>query len=246
MSLEVRIASVVGEPTGHRLVEKLVGLGVPAIGSVGTSTASAQARVYWGCRGTECRQPALNKFAVTYTKLNELEKYKRRDIPCPQFWRNAPSEAEMYPILGRQMSHAEGRGINLYSSPSGVGGYNDYYTRVIPSTKEYRFWVFRDSIVGCYERTRSWPVEREGFGRNWWNGWGYTLVDSPSDRAANHAKAAVAALDLDFGAVDMLLGEDRCWYVLETNTCPGATSYCQRALENLATKIKDWWDDLHL
>lgn len=247
--LEVRIVRGIGEPTGQKLVEKLEELGVDVRGTVGTGSSlqAAAARVYWGLPGVDYSKPALNKNACTYNKLNELEKLDSHDVPHPRFWHRPPEAESLYPILGRQFAHSEGNGIRIYNNPEAAeGAYNDYYTKVIPSSAEWRVWVFRNQVLGAYKRNYTpdrWPVQRQGFGRNWWNGYGYDLDYTLSEDAQGYAKKAIKAMKLDFGGVDLIQGENGRFYVLEVNTAPGASSFCQTALGKLAQEIKRWYDD---
>ena len=57
--------------------------------------------------------------------------------------------------------------------------------------------------------------------RNYHTGWIYATSDiQPNQAALDNAVAAVAALGLDFGAVDVITRQDAAW-VLEVNTAPG-------------------------
>jgi glutathione synthase/RimK-type ligase-like ATP-grasp enzyme len=47
-------------------------------------------------------------------------------------------------------------------------------------------------------------------------------------------------LGLDFGAVDVLLGRDGKFYVLECNTAPGVEGEGRQVIQALARKIANW------
>ena len=246
--LEVRIAGGIGEPTGGRLVEKLTELGVDVRGSVGSSSREATARVYWGLCGADCAKPALNKFARRDDKLQELETFSDHGIPCPKYYHRPPSRTESYPVVGRLLSHAEGRGLQLFNNYNEArqSGHH-YYTKVIPSVAEYRVWVFRDQLLGCYLREQTWPVlEPQTFARTWQSGWGFTYqpVSGSVVTLGRLASRAVRCLGLDFGGVDIIRTSEGVDYVLEVNTCPGANGYCQHALNQLAQQVKEWFDGL--
>lgn len=52
---------------------------------------------------------------------------------------------------------------------------------------------------------------------------------NPNQERLDAAVKAVEALGLDFGAVDLLIGEDRQTYVLEVNTAPSCSPLTARA-----------------
>lgn len=92
------------------------------------------------------------------------------------------------------------------------------FTKFVPDTVEYRIHVIGGRVVAAH---------RKGGGtdesvRNTANGWLFSRVRHPPRDVATQALATVAALGLDFAAVDVLFctNDDRA-YVLETNTAPG-------------------------
>jgi len=106
-------------------------------------------------------------------------------------------------------------------------------TKYIPKKKEYRINVMDDG-TGNYnafdiiEKKRSYSVPREDVDwqiRSQQCGWVFARnnIDVPDD-AISFAIQAVKALNLTFGAVDVILGVDNSLYVLEVNTAPGMCS----------------------
>ena len=245
--LEVKISRGFGD-TAVLLVEQLNELGCETAAHYTykdfNSPHHITARVCWGTYGSG-ELPELNHKAATFSKLDELRTFHRRGIPAPDWWNEQPTDESAYPILGRQISHSEGKGIQLIETPSTIKS-ADFYTKVIPSSEEFRIWIFRDKCLGVYHREICWPIQKSGFGRNWWNGWGYVrwYNDEISSGAIDYAKQAVAAVGLDFAGVDVLQGINGRWYVLETNTAPGATGFCQYALRGWAQQVKTWYEGL--
>jgi glutathione synthase/RimK-type ligase-like ATP-grasp enzyme len=98
------------------------------------------------------------------------------------------------------------------------------YVRYIKKQKEFRVHVIFGKVVDIQQKKK-----REGFKnanfqvRNHTNGWVYCRenITEPTGLRDN-ALNAVAALGLDFGAVDIIWNEkqNKC-YVLEVNTAPG-------------------------
>ena len=100
------------------------------------------------------------------------------------------------------------------------------YTKYIPKVLEYRLHVFGDSVFFAQQKRRERDVEQDRDARlirNRHNGWVYAISEvSPTDDCKEQAVAAVRALGLDFGAVDIIVGrDDGLAYVLEINTAPG-------------------------
>lgn len=251
--LEVLIPHGIGVPTGPKLVEDIKRLGVDVFGRVtdtrDTAPRPVTARVCWGISSDDGSIPELNHRQGTYNKLSAIRRFRERDIPTVRTFREPPSDTSVYPLLYRAFHHAEGRDIKLIETPRAAERCDDgFFTQVIPNDTEYRIWIFHRYTLGCYLREKYWPVQREGFGRNWWSGWGFTILsrdDSNYPRqACEYAKDAVAALGLDFGGVDIIKGNDNRLYVLEVNSAPGANGYCLRARNTLAEHIKEWYEGL--
>ena len=100
------------------------------------------------------------------------------------------------------------------------------YTKYIPKVHEYRLHVFGDSVFFAQQKRRERDAEQARDARlirNRHNGWVYAISEvHPSDDCKAQAVAAVRALGLDFGAVDLIVGrDDGLAYVLEVNTAPG-------------------------
>lgn len=100
------------------------------------------------------------------------------------------------------------------------------YTKYIPKKEEYRIHVFQGNAFHVQRKARKKEVPDDKV--NWKvrshnNGFCFQIqgIEMPKD-AAEQAVNAVNALDLDFGAVDLIWNqkEDK-WYVLEVNTAPG-------------------------
>ncbi len=121
-------------------------------------------------------------------------------------------------ILGRRNRHRGGTDID-------VNGTGDFYTRYLPATNEYRVHVFNSRIIGVQEK-----VLQDGFTdnndvkiRNHDMGYRFVLrnIDNTNATLKSISRNAVESLGLDFGAVDVILGDDGSYYVLEVNTAPG-------------------------
>lgn len=96
------------------------------------------------------------------------------------------------------------------------------YVEYIKKTDEYRVHVVRGEVIDYAVKRKRRGVEHETKIRNLQGGWVFCRdgIVLPDDVAAEAVKA-VAALGLDFGAVDVIYNQVRGVYVLEVNTAPG-------------------------
>lgn len=126
-------------------------------------------------------------------------------------------------VYGRQLLNAsQGKGIVIITKPNEIV-YCPMYTKGILKAHEYRVHVFGNKIIDVTKKKRRNDIDRNDYIRNLANGWVYCRdgIEYP-DSLIDTAKAAVTALGLDFGAVDILLRKNNP-YVLEINTAPGLT-----------------------
>ena len=86
--------------------------------------------------------------------------------------------------------------------------------------------MFKNEVIDVVQkRLRNGVKDQEGrneYIRNLANGWifAHENVNCP-DNVKQEALKAVAALELDFGAVDVVVDKEGKAYVLEVNTAPG-------------------------
>jgi len=99
--------------------------------------------------------------------------------------------------------------------------------KYIKKQHEYRVHVFRGEVIDVQQKRKSREVPNEQVDyqiRNHSNGWIFArdAIDPPVASVSSNAVAAVHALGLDFGAVDVIYNAkaDEA-YVLEINTAPG-------------------------
>jgi len=99
------------------------------------------------------------------------------------------------------------------------------YTKFIAKTAEYRVHIFNGQMIDFVQKKRVSTERRDDtfnpYISSMEHGWVFTRTEVPEvPGVIRLAQAAVAALDLDFGAVDIMSFEGRS-YVLEVNTAPG-------------------------
>lgn len=134
-----------------------------------------------------------------------------------------------------------GEGIEIgYHNPTSVGDAGGYpvtaelpraqlYTKaVMGNRREFRVHVFKGKIIYIQQKRRrdGWQ-DQSGYSnlvRNHASGWIYATQSATPINAAAKREAikSVAALGLDFGAVDIITNREDA-FVLEVNTAPGMT-----------------------
>jgi glutathione synthase/RimK-type ligase-like ATP-grasp enzyme len=104
------------------------------------------------------------------------------------------------------------------------------YTLGIENHGEYRVHVVNDEVILYQKKSRrvdeegevDEPDDIEATVRNLSTGWVYRTSNLRRlDRVEELARQAIDALQLDFGAVDIIMNEDGEVFVLEVNTAPG-------------------------
>jgi len=191
------------------------------------------------CYGTPYKGtlPALNAKAGTFDKLQELEILTAAGIRVPKFSRDGTGLR--LPILGRLRHHTKGRDIIPILGPmelSWARRTRDFFTEYIPVAEEYRVWIFQTNNIGTYKKVFTYPQNYKQFGCNAENGFSFQHVDFQRE-VLDLGVAALKALRLDFGAIDILQSQIGQFYVLEVNTAPGTE---QDVLNRLAKKILEW------
>lgn len=102
------------------------------------------------------------------------------------------------------------------------------YTKYVPKKSEFRIHIMGSSVLDEQRKARRKDVPDENvnwFVRNLDGGFTYMREDIDVPLCVrNEARKAIAAIGLDFGAVDIIFNEQKNEaYVLEVNTAPGLT-----------------------
>lgn len=216
------------------LTERGVSLGRPA-----------RCRVSYGVPGLGGTIPTLNANAGVGDKYDQMVRMGAAGVLVPQTYLPDDNPAK-FPLLARKRQHMGGTDIRMVfmkkEIPWRVAAGAAFFVEYIPWETEYRVWVFRGKHLGTYEKVMGHPELYKRLGANRKNGFVFNLVrEGDIPRAAvQSATSAVRALDLDFGAVDVLKGEDGKFYVLEVNTAPGVQNGTRVVLQGLAKNIAAW------
>lgn len=182
--------------------------------------------IRWGtARAVQYRAAkVLNKRASIETcvdKLKTLQVLKEANVSVPLFWESYT--AATYPCIFRIREHTQGNGfyVACYQEEGRVLQQNcsGYFLKMLSKQEEYRIFVVKDEIVLRYIKEREKP-DADPLIRNEYHGWRMRRVDSLPEQLEELAKRAVSALNLDFGAVDLVKDPENNYYVLEVNSAP--------------------------
>lgn len=239
-----------GRPTGKMIAGMLqargIELNIRAFGRKNKGEPGGAAVINWGISGSDNR-PTLNAKA-NGSKYEQLKKLEAKGVLCPksvsinQFYREGDLE---WPALARTDRHAGGTDIIVVRGYQGhkelPPGYA-YYTELVPSDREFRVWIFRDRHLVTYEKIKKREAEQPGFGRNYAQGYGFDRIENElvPDALKQIGRDAIRALELDFGAIDILLGTDGRYYVLEVNTAPRIENERRTCGLRLVKQIEKW------
>lgn len=177
-------------------------------------------------------------------KLIALTCMKNAGVLVPEFTQQQP-DRNIGTWFGRS-AHGMGGG-DIIVQPQGMITYgfaeSEFWTKHVPNTREYRIHVFGNRVLGVMGKYLDFPEQvGTGYIKNYAHG--YRFRTPPQELKPDRHDAAIAAvnaLGLDFGAVDLLVGEDGRAYVLEVNTAPAlapltARKYIQAIKDMAADK----------
>lgn len=211
-------------PTGKRIA---AALGIPA--RFKTPIRGDTIALRWGT-AEHATLPATiqpsDAIARAGNKLAAFQCFQRDGVPCPEFSTYPPTTGDsvVYDTwFGRRTHGMCGTDIKVYRpGDAWVPGAQDFFTKFIPNRREYRVHVFRDQVIGVMGKYLDYPDQAgDGFIKNVAHGYRFrTPAKELKPSRTDAAIAAVKALGLDFGAVDLIIGDDDKEYILEVNTAP--------------------------
>ena len=179
-----------------------------------------------GCR-------VLNAPAALAKSVNKLLAFRALEqggVVVPQF-------STEKPVLGRKdiwlarhnLTGSGGAGITVVRAEDEVPD-APLYVRYVAKRQEFRVHVVGEDAIFAQLKKRRSTAEQDKdqkLIRNYNNGWVFcpvTLEETP-EGVKDAAVAAVRTLGLDFGAVDLIIGNaDGRAYTLEVNSAPGLES----------------------
>ena len=175
-------------------------------------------------------QASLNNAANKITALQVMQHAGVSTVP----WTARIGEAQQWVEAGETvyaratLTGHSGDGITVHRNRDEILPQVPLYTKAITGQRrEWRVHIFKGVITYVQVKRRANgyqdnPNYQEDV-RNHHTGWIYATENiNPTDAVLRNAALAVAALGLDFGAVDIISRRDEVW-VLEVNTAPGLT-----------------------
>lgn len=218
--------------TGRELVRQLQAhFGNNAIsGGSNGPDRRPQRMIRWGNRG-ESRFNAVGGVLNKRSGLNDASNKGRSLELLTQAGISVPPAADRFDgelLVGRTETHVGGSGFFLITSQRDFDLARQHlhcthFMAYIPTQREYRVHVFNGQVIGAGEKLMSTDGTCTSLHiRNVGTGWTfrYANIDRIPRDAERVAVEAVAALGLDFGAVDILKSTGNNFYVLEVNTAP--------------------------
>jgi predicted ATP-grasp superfamily ATP-dependent carboligase len=156
------------------------------------------------------------------SKGHSLRRFSEAGVSVPRF-STSPHEASGWGtvVFGRTNQGFGGQGITVYQ-PGAVLGRHELYTEFIPNEREYRLHVCGGVVISVQRKyLERAHLDDHGYIKNHQHGYVFQTPQKELNKSRQEAAiAAVEALGLDFGAVDLVVDRDNKEYVLEVNTAP--------------------------
>lgn len=167
-------------------------------------------------------------------KLDQLQRLMAAGIKVPNIYiigRNVTPDyfpRHYYPLLARKIKHSQGRDIIfLRSRRSWLKrrrrvAKRQFCVKYIPKQEEFRVHITKDKLI-CVSQKIKHPDCSNPHPHIWSREKGWIQIDydgTYTETLNSIGKKVIQSLDLDFGAIDIILGEDGEFYVLEVNTAP--------------------------
>lgn len=173
------------------------------------------ADVNWGRADTNATLNTNIRTSTNKRRMREL--FREHGVPMPELIRPAEGYWGVPVLVGRPDQHTGGRGFwlcrNLEDVRRALRGTRrkraaTHFMEYIDAPREYRVHIFLGKSIRISEKSQK--------------GNGYVTIKPQHSvkHVRKAAKQAVAALGLDFGAVDILASDTDCW-VTEVNAAPG-------------------------
>lgn len=203
----------------------------------------------WGTSRQGVEGPMLNADVNLYNKFQAINVFKRNNIPAPLVFTPGIAELEPnqpFPWLARKYQHKQGRDIkpayNLREVREMSRRYQpDFWSVFVPTKTEYRVWSFKNKALAIYEKVWKGEGEYDGIQRNHRFGFKFEKRDDLRESDISEwGNQAVAALEMDFGATDIIEGKDGEYYVLEVNSMPSIDDNKKSSGIRLAAAVSKW------
>lgn len=182
-------------------------------------------------------RPVLNEAeAITFNLQKDLahKTMLEAGVRAPAMWTSFVEAKRASRDLGtdflrRRKHHIQGKDIIKLSPRAHLNRSkrSGYYVQYLEKEAEFRLHIFQDKCIGVAQKVARQDEEANPLIWNFENGWDliYTPKDKRDEDIPNYqameaeSVKALQALGLSFGAVDLIVVEDKP-YILEVNTAP--------------------------
>lgn len=183
----------------------------------------------------------LNHPTAVYQKISkvwQLDQFSDAGVPTLELTKERRTANRWlkagHRVMARSDAGMDGDGIQVVEPGQELPN-SEFYTQYFDKTHEYRYHVFQGAVIDRVQKKRDTEhkmFEKPGQGdvRTWSNGWIFAHRSLHLPKAADEIMEracinAVAAVGLDFGAVDILAKFDgdrlEACAVCEVNSAPG-------------------------
>ena len=222
-------------PTGKKIAQTL---GVTSFGMKPPATGYLDVLIRWGSRvampQAQIEINPVGAISRASDKVRALEIMRNEGLNVVPFFTDYETLRANYgprcTVLGRSRTGYGGKDIVVYHSGQRPTRHHDFYSVWIDTPREYRVHVVGEKVVRVQGKYLDYPDKAgDGFIRNYAHGYRFRAPKNELHyRRRNDAIAAVKALGLHFGAVDMLVIGNADHYILEVNTAPACSPLTAR------------------
>ena len=193
----------------------------------------------------------LNHPAVVATASNKLSAFRLMeeagDVQIPEFTNDweVSRHWEGLVVARYKLSGHSGEGIQIIDTEEDTvlsHGRAPLYVKYMKKAKEYRVHVFQGRVIDVQQKRKRGGIDSDEVDyqvRNHDNGWVYCRDNvAPDQSVLDNAIAAVRALGLDFGGVDVIWNDHyEQATVLEINTAPGIENTSVQVYANAIERL---------
>jgi glutathione synthase/RimK-type ligase-like ATP-grasp enzyme len=226
-------AKALAEATGGKVLKHVGSKYKPRAGDV---------VINWGSGNVPRFAPATTLNAEVNDascKLASFRRFSAAEVRVPEWWTDrAEIQLGQFPIVCRKVLRGHsGNGIVIANTPEELVN-APLYTQYVKKKDEYRVHVMGGAAFFIQRKARKLDVAEPNWQvRNLEGGFVFveTVVDDVPNDVIDQSVAAIEALNLDFGGVDVMWNErEEKAYVLEVNTACGLED---RTAERYADQI---------
>jgi glutathione synthase/RimK-type ligase-like ATP-grasp enzyme len=189
--------------------------------------------IRWGSTVPFTSRFVINSILMIEKMNNKVESRKSLEnagisVPTSYFSKQSASLARVFPLIGRNTYHSQGKGMRICQNPQDIvqDMSSAYWSEFIPKTHEYRVYVFFGRVLGVCQKIPRYP-EAIAWNNSTDNGIFQTLKKYEWPKGVcKLALQACGILNVDFSGVDIISKDEESW-VIELNSAPTCSEYRQ-------------------